>query len=98
MESNFTGLNGLGESNYNFSYDALNIDMVYRWRFAPGSELSLVWKAFIEKEDNIIDRTYFKNIDETFKTNQRNNFSIKLLYYLDAQYLKKRKAKDVKYI
>ncbi|NQY68106.1 MAG: carbohydrate binding family 9 domain-containing protein, partial [Flavobacteriales bacterium] len=56
-ESNFTGLNSLGESNYNFSYDALNIDMVYRWRFAPGSELSLVWKAFIEKEDNIIDRT-----------------------------------------
>ena len=30
-----------GESLYNFSYNALNIDLAYRWRFALGSELAL---------------------------------------------------------
>ena len=88
--SNFTGLNADGESLYNFSYNAFNIDLYYRWRFAPGSELSIVWKASIDNEDNIIDRTYFKNLDQTLNSPQFNSFSIKFLYYLDAQYLKKK--------
>ncbi len=34
-----------GEANVNSNF--MNIDMVYTWRFAPGSELSLVWKNAI---------------------------------------------------
>jgi hypothetical protein len=33
--------------NPDFNYNAFNVDMVYTWRFAPGSELTVVWKNSI---------------------------------------------------
>lgn len=71
------------------SYSAFNIDMVYTWNFAPGSELSLVWKNSIEKNDDFIIPGYFDNIRQTIDSPQFNSFSIKVLYYLDYHSIKK---------
>jgi len=71
------------------SYSAFNIDMVYTWNFAPGSELSIVWKNSIEKNDDYIVPGYFENIRQTIDSPQFNSFSIKMLFYLDYHNVKK---------
>ena len=76
-----------GDKDVNFN--AFNIDMIYTWQFAPGSEMSVVWKnAIINQKSPLINR-YFDNLNKTIDSPQTNSFSIKLLYYLDYLYLKK---------
>jgi len=78
---------GIEDINFN----TFNIDMVYKWRFAPGSEISIVWKNSILSYENIIIHDFFDNLKQTMQAHQVNSFSLKILYYLDYQYLKKRK-------
>ncbi len=81
----------------NRNFDSWNIDFVYDWRFAPGSDLIVTWKQFIYKSDNHEQGNYFENVRKTFSTPQTNSVSLKLVYYLDYQQMKewadKRKAK-----
>jgi hypothetical protein len=80
---NFTG-------NPDYNYNAFNIDMVYTWRFAPGSELTLVWKNAIYDGDPIIAYNYMDNLRNMFDSPVLNSLSLKILYYLDYQSLRKR--------
>lgn len=77
--------------NRDVNFNAFNIDMVYTWQFAPGSEMSIVWKDAILTlgSDRVIQ--YFENVRNTLDAPQTNSFSVKVLYYLDYLYLKKKK-------
>jgi hypothetical protein len=63
--------------------------MVYTWQFAPGSFVNVVWKNSIFKSGNIIERDYFKNLGNTLDTDQNNNISLKVIYFLDYLDIKK---------
>lgn len=82
--------------NNNFNVNFFNIDLVYRWRFAPGSDLIFVWKNSIETfnrdlavtrytGDRMIDSFY-----NTIRNNQTNTFNIKVLYFLDYRYFSRK--------
>jgi hypothetical protein len=90
-ESDYEGIDTEGESLHNTSFNAFNIDMVYRWVFAPGSELSMVWKNSIIGYDNQVNMNYLRDVRNTIELPQVNSFSIKLLYYIDYLSLKKKK-------
>nr|WP_294942262.1 DUF5916 domain-containing protein [uncultured Mucilaginibacter sp.] len=66
-----------------------NVDMVYVWQFTPGSELSLAWKNSAYNSDLPANEGYLKNLHNTFNLPQNNNFSLKVLYYIDFQALRK---------
>ncbi|MEO7049762.1 MAG: DUF5916 domain-containing protein [Ferruginibacter sp.] len=83
--------NNTYNGNKDYSVNLFNIDMVYTWQFAPGSFVNIVWKNAIVPDDLSVQRGYFKNLDNTLKTSQNNNVSIKILYYLDYLSLKKKK-------
>ncbi len=76
--------------NHDINFNIFNIDMVYSWRFAPGSEMSIMWKNAIntEQEEEFYPN-YFNNFGHTITSPQTNTFSIKILYYLDYLKLKK---------
>ena len=76
-------------SSDDVNFNAFNIDFVYTWFFAPGSELNIVWKNSIYQFGSFLPRDYFNDVDVTFDSPQSNNFSIKVLYYLDYLYFKK---------
>lgn len=76
--------------NRDINLNVFNIDMVYTWRFAPGSDIILVWKNSIYDDGSIILNNYWNSLEYTFAASQTNLFSIKVLYYLDYLYLKKR--------
>ena len=81
----------------NRNFNSWNIDFVYDWRFAPGSDLIVSWKQFIYKSDGDEHGNYFENVHKTFTAAQTNSVSVKLVYYLDYQQMKewddKRKAR-----
>ena len=74
--------------SHDINFNAFNVDLSYVWRFAPGSELSLVWKSKLLKETNQTYKYYLKSLDEVFKTNQFNSISAKIIYYLDYKSIK----------
>jgi hypothetical protein len=96
----FTLIQANGKLNTNSSFNQkvdqnvnfFNIDMVYTWQFAPGSFINIVWKNSIYDDKNFLERNYFKNFGNTMETDQNNNFSLKVIYFLDALQLKKKKT------
>ncbi|MGZ2368215.1 DUF5916 domain-containing protein [Ancylomarina sp. YFZ004] len=76
--------------NHDINFNTFNIDMVYSWRFAPGSELVLVWKNSIFSEDDKIAHRFINNLKSTFEATRFNSLSVKLLYYIDYMSLKKK--------
>jgi hypothetical protein len=71
-------------ANQDQNYNAFNVDLIFRWRFAPGSELNLVWKNMTLNSSNQLEFNYFDNFAGMFDDNTLNQFSIKLLYFLDV--------------
>jgi len=84
--------NDFKEDN-DFNVNAFNIDMVYTWNFAPGSELLLVYKNAIYANIDSSVNNYFDNLRYTFDSPIINSFSIKILYYIDYLNIKKKKHK-----
>jgi len=71
-------------------YNLFNIDLGFTWNFAPGSQLSFLWKNAINTFDNMIDYSFFRNLDHTLSSPASNSLSLRILYYIDAMYFKKK--------
>jgi len=69
------------------NYNSFTLDTQLTWNFAPGSQLSLVWKNAIESLHNQIIPNYFDNARFFFGQPQFNSLSLKILYYLDHRAL-----------
>ena len=74
----------------NQSVNFFNIDMVYTWQFAPGSFINIVWKDASQVFSNKVDNQYFKNLGSAIDQDNNNNFSLKVIYFLDYLTLKNR--------
>jgi hypothetical protein len=79
--------NSQNQSDQN--YNAFTIDMVYRWIFMPGSELSVAWKTNTYMNTGTPEYFYLKNLTDSWQ-NQTNSISLKVLYYLDFNSLRKK--------
>jgi hypothetical protein len=77
------------EHNPDINFNALTVDLNFGWYFAPGSELSLMWKNSIYSVDEELVTNYFEDLKNTISSPQTNGFSIRLLYYIDYLYIKK---------
>lgn len=89
-DGSLTMVNREGDADVN--YNAFNIDMGFRWQFAPSSELSLVWKNSTEAENNLMNLSYGSNLKELFKETQINSLSLRVLYYIDYELIRKMRA------
>jgi len=76
-------------NNHNVNFNAFNIDMVFFWQFAPGSELNIVWKNSLLKRENEINPDYYYNFKGSLNSPQNNMISVKVLYYIDYSSIKK---------
>ncbi len=82
-------------TNHDFNFNTLNIDLVFDWEFAPGSNLSLVYKNSISQENDVIINHYFRNVDRMLESDQLNSLTFRLLYYLDYHSVINRKKNPV---
>ena len=81
------------QRNRDNTYNAFNVDAVYAWWFAPGSQVSVVWKnaGSTFPQANEATPQFFDNFNNTLNAPHNNSVSVKVLYYLD--YLALRKGK-----
>jgi len=75
--------------NHNINFNAFSADLQFIWYFAPGSELSVVWKNYIMTFGDKLAHEYFDDLSATLSAPQTNSFSVRILYYLDYLYIKK---------
>lgn len=73
--------------NHDFSFNSINADVVYSWIFAPGSILSVAYKLNTMTEEQPINFSYKYNLENTMQAPQLNQLSVRVLYYLDYQYI-----------
>lgn len=78
--------------NKDTNYNAFNVDMLFRWIFAPGSELSFAWKNSISTSGNEVLGGYWRNLDRTWRSDQINSLSLKVLYYIDYNRIQRKRA------
>ena len=77
------------KGEHNVNYTTWTSDIAYSWRFAPGSQMSLVWKNAIVDQKNYLRNHWIDNLEESFNLAQQNSVSLKVIYYLDYLYLRK---------
>ncbi|HEY0031165.1 MAG TPA: DUF5916 domain-containing protein, partial [Bacteroidia bacterium] len=80
------------DHNHDFNFNAFNIDMNFQWQFAPGSFLNIVWKNSIYNESKIVVNNYSKNLESTLEADQLNSVSLKIVYFFDYLYLRKKRV------
>ncbi len=82
----------LGEVIYNDNHDTTfnswNIDLSYSWWFAPGSQLSMLYRNSLLSSLDGAGFGYGENIEKMFENPPQNTFSIKLVYYIDYNNVK----------
>lgn len=82
----------LGPTTYNEyednSFNSFNIDAIYRWRFAPGSDIFVIWKNAIldyANESHLVTYSYRDGAKQLLDLPQSNSLSVKIIYWLDYQ-------------
>ena len=91
-ESNYTGLDEDGLPKHNTTFNAFNIDMVYSWQVAPGSFFTAVYKNQIYSGSDFAEKNFGENLSNTLSGPGTNSLVLKLVYFVDIAYFKKKDA------
>ncbi|MCW2120253.1 carbohydrate binding family 9 domain-containing protein [Flavobacterium sp. 7A] len=77
--------------NKNRNFNSWNFDLAYSWWFAPGSEISILYRNYSQVSANGIEveKRLSKNFNNVFDGNLTNIFSIRLRYFIDYNTLVK---------
>jgi hypothetical protein len=82
-ENGVLGENVTFNENKDFTYNNWNFDLSYTWWFAPGSQLSVLYRNNAATGLDYVNRNYSQNFEHLFKNNLTSIFSISLRYYID---------------
>lgn len=69
--------------NLNGTYNSWNVDLRYSWWFAPGSQLTLLYRNAVSNYEEISRLKFGKNFDTLFNEPMTNNISLRVTYFLD---------------
>lgn len=75
--------------NRNGTYNFWNIDLRYSWWFAPGSNLTLLFRNAVDSHLSEARQSFKDNFNYMFGRPMLNNLSLKITYYLDYNRVKK---------
>lgn len=78
------------DNDPNVNFNIWNLDLSYRWEFAPGSEAILLYRNSIFNLDNQSELGYGESLGNLFQESLRQNISLRLVYYIDYN-----KAKNI---
>lgn len=81
--------------DFDVNYNIFNLDVFYTWDFRLGSRIIFAWKNSLSSDyENYINgavyKSYFSNARRVLQTPHANEFTIRFIYFLNYQQLKKR--------
>ncbi len=89
IATTYTGRNPDGTSIDDRSFNAVNVDGFFRWRFAPGSDVFVSYKTqgyFA----GLLERGYLRNLGVFGQETVDNSLTLKVIYWLDYNEIKGR--------
>ena len=84
-------MNWLGDypDNYDVNFNAWNIDLTFTWWFAPGSQMTFLYRQAILASNDNPELDYGENLNLLFSQPRQNNLSLRVIYWLDYNSLRK---------
>jgi hypothetical protein len=76
------------ENDPNRNFNIWNLDLSFRWRFAPGSEATLLYRNQIFNQDELSTLNYRESLENLFKQPQQNSLSLRITYFIDYNNVK----------
>ena len=76
--------------NKNRNFNSWNLDFSYSWWFAPGSEISVLYRNYALESTNIVEKNAHENLTNVFNNNMTNILSVSIRYYIDYNSLKRK--------
>ncbi len=76
------------------NFNAFNIDAFYTWDFKPGCRLIAAWKNALGPNvaiNGLQHSKYLQNLGETLRSPHSNEVSIRFIYFIDYNTLKRKK-------
>ncbi len=77
------------ENDPNRNFNIWNLDLSFRWRFAPGSEATLLYRNQIFNLDELASLNYLESLDNLFAQPQQNTVSLRITYFIDYNNIKR---------
>jgi len=74
--------------NRNSDFSTWNFDLSYSWWFAPGSQLSVLYRNNASSFSNEINKSIGNNFSNLFENNLNNIFSVSFRYFIDYNSIK----------
>ena len=75
--------------NKNSSFYSWNFDLSYSWWFAPGSQVSILYRNNAANFENIINKNFSENVTNLLNNDALNHiFSISVRYFIDYNDIK----------
>lgn len=74
--------------NKNSNFSTWNFDLSYSWWFAPGSEISVLYRNKATDDRTEIDKKLGNNFKNLFENNLTNIFSVSIRYFIDYNSIK----------
>jgi hypothetical protein len=74
--------------NKNRNFNSWNFDLSYSWWFAPGSELSVLYRNYAQIGSNTVERNFSSNLTDVFNADMTNILSFSLRYFIDYNRVK----------
>ena len=76
------------ENDPNTNFNIWNIDLSFRWRFAPGSEATLLYRNQIFNQDDLSFIDYGESLENLFKQPAQHTVSLRITYFIDYNNIK----------
>lgn len=76
------------ENDPNTNFNIWNLDLSFRWRFAPGSEATLLYRNQIFLVDEFSTLNYGQSLENLFEEPAQNSISLRITYFVDYNDLK----------
>ena len=78
----------ISENNPNRNFNIWNLDLSFRWRFAPGSEATLLYRNAIFNQDEFSTISYDESLKTLFEQPALNTISLRVTYFIDYNNIK----------
>ncbi len=76
------------ENPHNTTFNSWNLDLRYSWWFAPGSQITFLYRNSIDSFFRESGLDFTENFDNLFDQPQLHSFSIRISYFLDYNRMK----------
>lgn len=74
--------------NRNRNFNSWNFDLSYSWWFAPGSELSVLYRNYAQESSRNVEKRLNTNLKNVFDGNMTNILSVSVRYFIDYNVIK----------